>query len=116
MTVQVYFNLHKRIFSVRDKRTRRVILHAPEVFLSLALFKVSQKGRARVHRDGVKNVHAFVEGDMVKNIPTLLPDGELVKYNPYLNETFVNVHGDPVRLVWGARLYLENGKPIIKVF
>jgi hypothetical protein len=62
--VRVYWNLTQGCWSVMDKRTRRVIGHATQVLIREARFTVSEAGRQRVLRDRVKNVHAFVEGQL----------------------------------------------------
>ncbi len=60
--IEVYFNLHKGIFSIRDMRTGFVVGHAPRVWMYHCSFKVSEAGRQRVLESGRKNVHAFVRG------------------------------------------------------
>lgn len=67
MKVDVYWNLHRRLFSVRSREKEtygRVISHATH----LGLFKpkpvVSQAGRERVLREKRKNVHAVIRGDL----------------------------------------------------
>jgi hypothetical protein len=85
--VQVYFNLHKKVWSIRDKKTRRVIGWLPSLILKDAVFKVSKKGRERVLKEQRKNVHAFIEGERVHNLPYVCD--KFVTYNPYKYETFV---------------------------
>lgn len=104
--VEVYFNLHKRVFSVRDVKTRRVIAHTRNLILKDVTFKVSEAGRQRVLREKRKNVHAVVRGEIIPGFLHLkdrvpVPPGgdpddispEAVKYNPYKYETFVTVSG-----------------------
>lgn len=88
MRVRVYFNLHKKCFSVQDASTRRVIAHKNEVFLENVTFKVYEKGRQRVLREGKKNVHAFVIGNLVDGLPDLCYSRIRVIYNPYFCEKF----------------------------
>jgi len=64
MRVEIYWNLHKGMWSVRDAKTRRVIGHAAQVLVRDATFKVSEAGRQRVLRERKKNVHAFVVGEL----------------------------------------------------
>lgn len=100
---QVYFNLHKRCFSVQQKG--RVIGHADGVMLENVRFNVSKAGQRKVRETGRKNVHARVSGFMVPNrtpidgthytmkfnVLDLLVDGfRRAKYNPYKNDTFVD--------------------------
>lgn len=62
--VFVYFNLHKKVFSVKDVKTGRVIAHANTVKLQNAYPKVSEKGRQRVLKEQRKNVHAGIRGEL----------------------------------------------------
>jgi hypothetical protein len=70
MRVSVYFNLHRRLFSVRAEEgpaAGRVIAHARHVTLgghSGCSFVVQEGGRQRVLAEGRKNVHAFVRGEL----------------------------------------------------
>jgi hypothetical protein len=106
--VEVYFNLHKKVFSIKDVKTGLVVAHTPIVNLYNAGFKVSEAGRQRVIKEQRKNVHARVVGAYVP-----LYDGEGVYlkaphnmkqayYNPYKVSTFVDkdtqqpIHGASV--------------------
>lgn len=92
MRVFVYFNLHKKVFSVKAMEGHnkgRVIAHSNHVTLLNATFKVSEAGRQRVLREQRKNVHAGVIGEWVENTEELCKDG--VTYNPYKFATFVTV-------------------------
>lgn len=64
MQVRVYFNLHTKLWSVQDAKTRRVIGHASKLLIREARFVVSEAGRQRVLREQKKNVHAFVVGEL----------------------------------------------------
>jgi len=87
MKVRVYFNLHRKCWSVQDYATRRVIDHTDYIVLKDVTFKVYQAGRNRVLAEQTKNVHAFVVGDIVN--PSSYVIAEQVRYNPYQNESFV---------------------------
>ena len=68
MKVRVYYNLHKSCWSIKAHEgilKGRVIAHADGVKLRDARTVVSQAGRERVIREGKKNVHAFIEGNLV---------------------------------------------------
>lgn len=67
MRVAVYFNLHRKCFSIRAMEgpaKGRVVAHADDVILGRVSFRVSEAGRQRVIRERRKNVHAFVEGEL----------------------------------------------------
>ncbi len=94
MIVQVYFNLHRKCWSVRDKQTRKVIAHMGKLCLKDCTLKVSEAGRQRVLASGHKNVHAYVEGQLMPVPETWTVIGELY-YNPYKQSTFT-MNGEPV--------------------
>lgn len=64
MKVRVYFNLHTHKWSIKCMKTGLVIGHAGYVELSNAVPVVSEAGRQRVLKEKVKNVHAYLQGDL----------------------------------------------------
>ena len=100
MRVFVYFNLHKKCFSIKaleGDRKGRVVAHSETVLLESCKFKVSEAGRQRVLREKRKNVHAGVSGTWI-NYCTNRADnqfdfisivGRQVTYNPYKYDSFV---------------------------
>jgi hypothetical protein len=60
--VEVYRNLHKDCWSVRDSKTRLVISHVDYIHLQNATLVVRPAGREKVLREKRKNVHAFIKG------------------------------------------------------
>lgn len=114
MKVRVYFNLHRKLFSVMDCATRRVVSHRRTVSLSDARFIVSEPGRQRVIREKRKNVHAFVEGTLADTLPRKR-NWMKVSYNPYFAGHFY-CPDTPDRVRVGASdavsMYAAaNGKP-----
>lgn len=89
--VKVYFNLHKKKFSVQSKVNGRwkVVKHVDEICLQNVRFKVSEAGRQRVLREKRKNVHAYVIGEEIPFVPKSYCWQDTVVYNPYKYETFV---------------------------
>ena len=109
MKVEVYFNLHKKLFSVRQCSTGRVILHTKGVHLLNPVFVVREAGRQRVLRERKKNVHAFVRGEVTyfDDFNPEILDVDIVGYNPYRAATFVSAHDtSPVRTAKRAVLEL----------
>ena len=96
MRVEVYWNLHKHLFSVRaleGPNKGRVISHSHGITLTDVKFAVQPAGRERVRREGKKNVHAFVRGRVANNgFEDCHEDfnDEKITYNPYIYDTFVN--------------------------
>ena len=81
--VRVYWNLHKKCFSVislEKEKKGLVVAHVNELNLDNPVFKVSEKGRQRVLREKKKNVHAYVEGTITSTTSSIV---EQIKYNPY---------------------------------
>jgi hypothetical protein len=118
MKVSVYFNLTKKVYSVRSEEgpeKGRVIAHASSLALEDVRFTVRQSGNAKVRAEGQKNVHAFVKGTLMslhstasltdagERIAHKLPDadwlncfgmaakveGQRITYNPYKDTSFV---------------------------
>jgi hypothetical protein len=89
--VFVYFNLHKKLFSVRDHITGLVVGHTDMIALENVTFKVSEAGRQRVLREKRKNIHAGVMGT-VKDLPVPQPEWDAY-YNPYKYDSFVDING-----------------------
>ena len=104
--VEVYWNLHKHTYSVRNKRTGRVVFHGSSFQLEDAKFAVQQGGRERVLREGRKNVHAFVRGYFYDR-GHYTECSELVTYNPYKYENFV-VKDNETAIYESKRVYLTK--------
>jgi len=100
--VQVYKNLHKDCWSVRQ--SGKVVAHMDYICLKHCSFKVSEKGRDRVRKEGSKNVHAYIRGfipksgnDITKWENFLEKEDYVaheITYNPYENDTFVSLEDD----------------------
>ncbi len=96
--VKVYYNLHRKCFSVLSHHTGRVIGHVESIRLADVQFHVRQSGRERVLREKKKNVHAYVRGliqgwDEAEDLFDL---GEKISYNPYVAGHFWREGGDRV--------------------
>ena len=94
MRSQVYYNLHKKCYSVRQNG--RVVDHADSVVLENCRFLVQPAGRDKVRRTGVKNVHATVTGIYTpmgpEDISYLMDTPEPydhVTYNPFKWDNFM---------------------------
>ena len=109
---RLYWNLHKKKWSLQDRKTGRVQQHVTAYTMYDAKFVVRPAGQAKVRREGRKNVHAFAvgTGGFRDGIATYLD--RPVTYNPYVNDTFVYADtGEPVTEVKAISVYTENGKP-----
>lgn len=99
--VRVHWHFQKKCFSVaryeKDKGWR-LWKHTNNLSLRNAEFKVSKAGNQRVRDTGVKNVHAFVYGDLIDTDGDMqiFGDCDKIKYNPYKYDNFVNQNDTPV--------------------
>ena len=110
---RLYWNLHKKKWSLQDRKTGRVRQHLPAFTMYDAKFVVRPAGQAKVRREGKKNVHAFAVGtEGFRDGCATCLTGRPVTYNPYVNDTFVFADtGEPVTEVQVISVYTENGKP-----
>ena len=120
MTVEVYYNLHKNVFSVRHKG--KVIAWGNRVTIENPEYVVREKGRQKVLEEGRKNVHDFVRGTLsdinnfkIGKIQQRLSEPREVTYNPYKYDSFVDGSTyQPVKKSKWARLIKKgNDKPRI---
>lgn len=105
MKVFIYFNLHKKCFSIKaleGPNKGRVIAHRSKALVFDATFKVSEAGRQRVLREQRKNVHAGVVGEWIgaedgndaATIDMIATNGSAITYNPYKHDSFVHLYGE----------------------
>ena len=123
MKVFVYYNLHKKCFSIKaleGEKKGRVVAHREYLDIIGVNFKVSENGRQRVIKERRKNVHAGVIGEWNdSSIPrgTLLHnlEGKEVTYNPYKYDSFVWIDndGNPERISIAKSAYLVDKKIFI---
>ena len=88
--VDIYLNLHNRLWSVKNRKTGRVIFHSDRVAVSDVTFIVQKSGRNRVLKEKQKNVHAFVRGTLC-SVPDYITGSEIT-YNPYKFSSFVTMN------------------------
>jgi hypothetical protein len=96
--VQVYRNLRKNCFSVRDKATRKVIGHVQEISLKDCTMHASLSGISRIRSKRRKAVVAWIEGTTFtpQNQQELSCKQHGIFFNPYQNDTWVDHHGYPI--------------------
>jgi hypothetical protein len=120
MRVKVYWNLHKRCFSVQHRG--RVIAHAEAIALQDVEFRVQQGGRQRCIRENRKNVHAFVTGKLLveegrnREVQPMCSEMVEVAYNPHKYATFVRRDGPevPVKFAEAVACTIDaNRRPVI---
>ena len=120
MRVEVYYNLHKNVFSVRHKG--KVIAWGNRVTIENPEYVVREKGRQKVLEEGRKNVHAFVRGTLsdINNfkfgkIQQRLSEPREVTYNPYKYDSFVdgNTYQPVKKSKWARLIKKGNDQPRI---
>lgn len=89
--VQVYRNLHRKMYSVRQNG--KVVAHGHSFCLLDPCYVVNSSGREKCRSTGERNVHAYVTGYLASS-----PEPEGVStctlrltYNPYTCNDFVAV-------------------------
>lgn len=115
MIVQAYFNLHKKCFSVRNKCENRTLLYSHILYLENANFIVKESGRKKVLQTKVKNVHAYIEAELILPQPVSFkePKGTRIRYNPYLFESFVNSEQNAIYNAKQVYLNVVSSKPVV---
>jgi len=85
MRVRCHKNLHRGDWSITVKG--KVVAHVAEIILRDVRFIVRESARLRVIARKCREVHAWVEGDVLESCP----EGRRVSltYNPYLADSFV---------------------------
>lgn len=108
--VRVYRNLNTGTLSAQEKTSKgwRVTMHPNKISLKNAKFKVNETSRKKVLRTKQKNVHAFIEGEMIN---TQDIDGKKVIYDPYKTSQFMLPNGKEVH---EAQIVSVDSKGLIK--
>lgn len=110
--IEVYRNLHKNAFSVKNKKSNLVVAHGDKFIVINPTGIVNEKGRQRVISEKRKNVHAHIEGDYFSVIfkEIHLDDWIEITYDPYKYDSFVyaNSKKEVDFNLFEAVLFLEN--------
>tara|TARA_R110002020_G_scaffold131844_1_gene294599 strand:+ start:62 stop:463 length:402 start_codon:yes stop_codon:yes gene_type:complete len=102
MKVEVYWNITKKCWSIRDAKTKKVVEHLRQLVLTDVTFVVQPAGNARVRREKRKNVHAWAKGTLIDYYAGSWPRWEEVTYNPYKHTSFVFVNRPAVVAPWSS--------------
>lgn len=97
--VQVYRNLLRAgvWYSVRSRRTRRVIGYTEALLLTEPTFRASAAGQRRARESGHRNVHAWVEGVPRTDVGNADVVWRPARYNVFVCDTFFDAAtGEPV--------------------
>ncbi len=123
MKVEVYWNLHKKLYSVRHPHGKLIEDNPHRMYVELedVVWVVQQGGREGGLKEREKNVHAFARGPLVEGpVPPLggpLKGITTLKYNPYMHQTFIDAdseQGTPVRTSKLGIMFLKtNGSPAV---
>jgi len=114
MKVFVYFNLHKKVWSVKalsGPKKGLVVAHLDRLVLDDCTFKVSEAGRQRVLREKRKNVHAGVVGTLSSALADFA--GVAVTYNPYKYASFITRNDE--QPIHTAHRVVLNGRSVSAV-
>ena len=112
--VRVYWNLHKKKYSIQDVKTGRVEDQRSAITLINCMFSIRKSGLERARREGRKNVHAFITGYYAWQNPCAMwVDGaRQVTYNPYKNDTFMR-EGEPIHTSSTVTMGIIDGMPSV---
>ena len=113
---EIYWNLHRKMFSIRHKG--RVISHAHSVNAFDAKFVIQPAGQRRVRATGYKTVHAFVRCRDIETLEAGAPPVMFLKhrvhYDPKINDTFVCAD-EPIYAADAVSLRIHNRHPELLV-
>jgi hypothetical protein len=102
--VRVYRNVHQNCYSIVSADTGRVIAHADSVRLRDCKFHVNTKGVAKIRETRRKRVVAYVQGYFMGWEGKQPTAQKAIRFNPYLWDSFVDSHQQPVRSSWAVDL------------
>jgi hypothetical protein len=115
----IYWNLHKKCFSFRHKGLVYRHSSGEKLCLRDCSFKVYEKGRERVLKEKIKNVHAFIVTDIVLTNFIVVDMFKYVEvtYNPYKYATFVRKdNGEPIHDAPYVILKVIDNRPHIYAY
>jgi hypothetical protein len=109
--IEVYRNLHKDCFSIRKNgRVVRYLYNNEKLHLHDVKFAAQPAGRAKVLREGRKNVHAFVRG-LYSGMRSIWAWQSVASYNPYkYGHFFTSFGGNASPIHKAKRATLSEGK------
>lgn len=94
--VYVYRNINERCWSIRafdGPQRGKVVAHADSCALYDCTFHVNEAGRQRVLREGRKNVHAGIIGELAPDHDWIAPAhtilDKIIRYDPRLDDAFM---------------------------
>ena len=109
--VRVYFNLNRKVWSIQSYQPGkgwRLLTHSTNLTLRNAVTKVSESGRQRVIRERQRNVHAYIQGELIRTVPQT-HSGRRLSYNPYTGPDFIWKDDNSVATELGEVVFNESG-------
>lgn len=106
MRAHVYRNLNVGLWSVRDPSAGRVVKHTERVEVVDAACRVQPGGLARALKRHVRNVHAYVIGDVKVAPARRRGPWQRFRYNPFRAGHFT-LDGDSRPLLGAARMRFD---------
>lgn len=103
--IKVYKNLHNKKWSLLQDNL--VVAHADSLQLNNCRFQVNETLRLRVISSKKKKPHAFVVGQIDLSHADLPPSAlsKLIKYDPYINSTFICTIGEVIAVKMADRVW-----------
>lgn len=116
--VEINFNLQKFCLSMRETKPKAKKKHRKSILIKDASFAVQRAGHKKAVESGVRNVHAYVRGELIemsKNkeiIENLKKSGKKVRYNPFRMNNFHDENMNPI--LESEHAYLEGNLIYVK--
>lgn len=117
--VDVYWNIHRRVYSVRSRRSGRIIEHMQALTLQGPIrLVVNPGGLAAVLASGRKNVHAFLRSDSYRPGASCADGLRGLTYNPRREGAWVwSDNRAPIgRDLSSVVCTIKDGLPVVKGF
>lgn len=86
--VDVCRNLNNQLFSIKCAKTGLVLAHGDGIILADSIPTVRESARLKVVEDKVRNVHAFLTGNIQLNDSLYYEVFDEIYYNPYTQSSF----------------------------
>lgn len=116
--VRVHRNLNNGMMSVLSWNNKhddkaRVISHVDNIFLSNCKFIVQPAGSRKAKQTGERNVHAYIEGDVVESRKRVEWDGK-VTYHPFKLDKFILINNrqQKEKIEECKYVSIQNGKHV----
>lgn len=89
--VNVYRNLHRKLFTIKCPKTNRVLAHGTDFSLLHAKPRIQRSGKMKAREQGVRSPHAYLQGYYQSTPMTALE--QVITYDP-INDSHFMINGE----------------------